>query len=301
MSQTKLTFISLVLVAMTHAQYLPYPSAYNLQNPSLLLNPSINDPQFYSRLLNAGFVFAAPGHHHHGPYNVGGDVVFNPNDGRYTNSVTGDYYDPATGAIYRKKAASPSVPNGYSSPNPPESDRLPWKKNDPVYIPQEYGNYTYEKKVSYGCNDCYYPKAYHGCPVCYIEKTDTNIDKGMASELMKKINEYRLSLGLNAVRFVSNLTKNAVVQNKYMMHVGYLNHDHFKANLATYNYGNETSAYINGTNVDASTGANDFMGIFKYTQEHRDNLLNPDITQCGVGVYKDSAGGKYWGTVLCGN
>lgn len=292
MSHVKLTLISLVLMAMVQPQYIPYPNALAIQNPSLLLNPSINDPQFYNNLLNAGFVFAAPGHHHHGPYNVADNVTFNPNNGRYTNTETGDYYDPATGAIYRKKAAGPSLPNGYSSPNPPESSRLPYKPNDPVYLANDYADYSYEQQVGYTKG---------GCPYCYIKKTDQNIQKEMATELMKKINEYRVSLGLNPVRYVSNLTQNAIIQNQYNKQVGYLNHDHFKANLATYNYGNETSAYINGSNISASAGAADFMGIFKYTQEHRDNLLNPNITQCGVGIYKDASGGKYWGTVLCGN
>jgi uncharacterized protein YkwD len=300
MSYLKLTLISFVLVAMLNAQYIPYPSATALQYPSLVLNPSINDPLFYTNLLNAGFVFPGHGHHQHGPVNVSDDVVYTPSNGRYTNSSTGDYYDPKTGAIYRKKAAAPTVSNGYSSPNPPGSSRLPWK-SDPVYLANDYANYETTSKPSYGCNGCYYPKAYWGCSTCYMEKNDTNIQKDMAAKLMVKINDYRVSLGLNAVRFVSTLTKNAVIQNKYMMNVGYLNHDHFKANLATYSYGNETSAYINGSNVTASAGADDFMGIFKYTPEHRDNLLNSSITQCGVGIYKDATGGKYWGTVLCGN
>lgn len=323
----KLSTTLLCLFIVTNhfnCQYIPFPEADELDERPPYLNPSINDPLFYANHLVPCFKSLCNKlHYGRAAKLLGGGIYYDKRRNIYINIETGDYYDPATGLIYRKSTSAYSRPvNGNVGPNPISTNNPPDEESDKVYLPKKlkaYNRQYYEdsdedcsgcdytgkcekcvKPQHNACGSCWEGKEHNKCGDCFnyqIVKND--IYKEMGIYIVGLLNKYRRQNDLNEVGFSKDLYTVALTQSLYMAHRGYLNNDNFLAHVATYDAGTMTTGYINGRMLSNQQGAEEFMSMWKRSPEHNQNLLSSKVNQCSAAVFYDEQEMKFYATLLC--
>ncbi|WP_346940586.1 CAP domain-containing protein [uncultured Clostridium sp.] len=133
--------------------------------------------------------------------------------------------------------------------------------------------------------------------------TDTGDFSSQIEQLIfTKVNEERARAGMSTLSYSSLMEKYARIKSKDMGDRNYFDHKNLEGELITsqmardgisYRAWGENLAYIGGVS-DINELANQFMINWMNSQGHRENILSPDYTSIGVGVYK--AGNRYYAT-----
>lgn len=326
-NQLKAVLCLVFITGAATAQYIPFPNATKMDRPAPYLNPSINDPLFFDggvRLAGNNFGDNETNRANAVQF-LGSNIYYDPIRKIFINVVTGDYYDPATGLIYRRVAADKNTfVNGRLGPNPVSTKHAPHEKSDPVHLPKEmkakYAKESYSdededcadcerkgqcyrcKRITSkrDCNACWKGNSVANCGSCLNEKMWSNQPYGgMGEVIVLLVNKLRKSYGLRDVKYNKYLNEVAMIQDLYMAHRGYLNNDNFLANISTFKAGNMTTGYIQERSMSDMDGAERFVSMWKRSQEHSDNLLNADIDACGAAVYYDQKASKFIATLIC--
>ncbi len=120
--------------------------------------------------------------------------------------------------------------------------------------------------------------------------------------IFTKVNEERARSGMITLSYSSLMEKYARIKSKDMGDKNYFDHKDLEGELITaqmardgisYRSWGENIAYIGGVS-DINELANQFMTNWMNSQGHRENILSPNFTSIGVGVYK--AGNRYYAT-----
>ena len=120
--------------------------------------------------------------------------------------------------------------------------------------------------------------------------------------IFNKVNEERTKAGVPALSYNSTMETYARVKSKDMGVRNYFDHvdpdgEMITAQMArdgvSYNAWGENIAYIGGVS-DAAALAEQFMTNWMNSDGHRANILSPNFTSIGVGVYK--SGNRYYAT-----
>ncbi len=120
--------------------------------------------------------------------------------------------------------------------------------------------------------------------------------------IFTKVNEERATAGMSTLSYSNLMEKYARIKSKDMGDKNYFDHRNLEGELITaqmardgisYRSWGENIAYIGGVS-DINELANQFMINWMNSQGHRENILSPNFTSIGVGVYK--AGNRYYAT-----
>jgi uncharacterized protein YkwD len=120
--------------------------------------------------------------------------------------------------------------------------------------------------------------------------------------IFTKVNEERARAGMSTLSYSSLMEKYARIKSKDMGDKNYFDHKNLEGELITaqmardgitYRSWGENLAYIGGVS-DINELANQFMTNWMNSQGHRENILSPNFTSIGIGVYK--AGNRYYAT-----
>lgn len=324
-NHVKTIFCIVLAAAAVQAQYTPNPLSTRLGQEPPYLNPSVNDPLFFDNFnvqgLNNNSVAAAQRATAIGF--LGSNIYYDKVRKIFINIVTGDYYDPSTGLIYRRTAVDRGYVNGRVGPNPMSTKHAPYEKSDAVELPKNYKRQIYgnegdsdedchdcERKgqcyrckritPQHDCNSCYGGNVHGGCHKCYQSKMMANLPYQRMGELIIVIiNRLRKENDLPKVTYNKQLYEIAMVQDLYMANRGYLNNDNFMANMSTFRGGNMTTGYLQELRLGDQDGAERFVSMWRKSPEHNENMMNADIDQCGAAVYFDQSSGRFIATLIC--
>jgi uncharacterized protein YkwD len=117
-----------------------------------------------------------------------------------------------------------------------------------------------------------------------------------------KVNEERVQAGMTTLSYSGLMEKYARIKSQDMGDRNYFDHKNPEGELITaqmkrdgisYRSWGENIAYIGGVS-DINELANMFMTNWMNSQGHRENILSPNFTSIGVGVYK--VGNRYYAT-----
>jgi uncharacterized protein YkwD len=120
--------------------------------------------------------------------------------------------------------------------------------------------------------------------------------------IFTKVNEERSRAGMSTISYSSLMEKYARMKSQDMGDKNYFEHKNLEGEFITaqmdrdgisYRSWGENIAYIGGV-TDINELANQFMTNWMNSQGHRENILSPNFTSIGVGVYK--AGNRYYAT-----
>ena len=120
--------------------------------------------------------------------------------------------------------------------------------------------------------------------------------------IFTKVNEERVRAGMSTLSYSGLMEKYARIKSQDMGDRNYFDHKNPEGELITaqmdrdgisYRSWGENIAYIGGVS-DINELANQFMTNWMNSQGHRENILSPNFTSIGVGVYK--AGNRYYAT-----
>ncbi|WP_300262184.1 CAP domain-containing protein [Clostridium sp.] len=120
--------------------------------------------------------------------------------------------------------------------------------------------------------------------------------------IFNKVNEERAKAGVAPLSYSNTMQKYARIKSEDMGVRKYFSHEDpngqlitakMKANGISYNYWGENIAYLSGYSGDSNI-ANQFMTNWMNSSGHRANILSPNFTSIGVGVYK--IGNTYYAT-----
>lgn len=120
--------------------------------------------------------------------------------------------------------------------------------------------------------------------------------------IYKQVNEQRVKAGVAPLSYSDTMQKYARMKSEDMAKNNYFSHENksgkltvdiMKANGVQYSAWGENIAYISGVS-DPTELANMFMKNWMNSPGHRANILSPNFTSIGVGVYKQ--GDKVYAT-----
>lgn len=120
--------------------------------------------------------------------------------------------------------------------------------------------------------------------------------------IFNKVNEERAKAGVAPLSYNNTMQKYARIKSEDMGVKKYFSHEDpngqlitakMKADGVSYNAWGENIAYLSGYSGDANI-ANQFMTNWMNSSGHRANILSPDFTSIGIGVYK--VGNTYYAT-----
>jgi len=120
--------------------------------------------------------------------------------------------------------------------------------------------------------------------------------------IFNKVNEERSKAGVAPLTYNKTMEKYARIKSQDMGDKNYFDHRNLEGELITaqmardgisYRSWGENIAYIGGVS-DINELANQFMINWMNSQGHRENILSPNFTSIGVGVYK--AGNRVYAT-----
>ena len=120
--------------------------------------------------------------------------------------------------------------------------------------------------------------------------------------IFNKVNEERAKAGVAPLSYNNTMQKYARIKSEDMGVKKYFSHEDpngqlitakMKADGVSYNAWGENIAYLSGYSGDANI-ANQFMTNWMNSSGHRANILSPNFTSMGVGVYK--IGNTYYAT-----
>lgn len=315
------------LASAAQAQYIPFPTATKLNQPAPYINPSLNDPLFYDSFRAGPAIAGGLDEQRANAIKfLGSNVFYDAVRKIFINVVSGDYYDPTTGLVYRRVAADRAgFVNGRVGPMAVSSKHAPKHRSDAVDLPKDLKRKVFDKLgdsseeddcrdcerkgqcfrckkhvVKADCNLCWSNKAFANCDHCTRDVIAANAPlKAMGQLIVTVLNKYRRDFDLKDVRFNQHLYETAMVQNLYMANRGYLNEDNFLANISTFKSGLMSTAYVQERKLGDSEGAEKFVGMWRKTPDHNENLTSTNIDQCGAAVYFDEKSGKHFATLVC--
>ncbi len=120
--------------------------------------------------------------------------------------------------------------------------------------------------------------------------------------IFNKVNEERAKAGVAPLSYSNTMQKYARIKSEDMGVRKYFSHEDpngqlitakMKADGVSYNAWGENIAYLGGYSGDSNI-ANQFMTNWMNSSGHRANILSPNFTSIGVGVYK--IGNTYYAT-----
>ena len=120
--------------------------------------------------------------------------------------------------------------------------------------------------------------------------------------IFNKVNEERAKAGVAPLSYSNTMQKYARIKSEDMGVRKYFSHEDpngqlitakMKADGVSYNAWGENIAYLSGYSGDSNI-ANQFMTNWMNSSGHRANILSPNFTSIGVGVYK--IGNTYYAT-----
>lgn len=120
--------------------------------------------------------------------------------------------------------------------------------------------------------------------------------------IFNKVNEERAKAGVAPLSYNNTMQKYARIKSEDMGVKKYFSHEDpngqlitakMKADGVSYKAWGENIAYLSGYSGDANI-ANQFMTNWMNSSGHRANILSPDFTSIGIGVYK--VGNTYYAT-----
>ncbi len=120
--------------------------------------------------------------------------------------------------------------------------------------------------------------------------------------IFTKVNEERSRAGMSTLSYSGIMEKYARIKSQDMGDRNYFDHKNPEGELITaqmsrdgisYRAWGENIAYIGGIS-DINEVADQFMTNWMNSQGHRENILSPNFTSIGVGVYK--TGNRYYAT-----
>jgi uncharacterized protein YkwD len=120
--------------------------------------------------------------------------------------------------------------------------------------------------------------------------------------IFQRVNQERAAAGLPALSYNGTMEYYARVKSKDMGDRGYFDHkdpegrlitDQMKADGVSYSAWGENIAYIQGSKDNAAL-ATQFMDNWMNSPGHRANILSPNFSSIGIGVYK--VGNTYYAT-----
>ena len=120
--------------------------------------------------------------------------------------------------------------------------------------------------------------------------------------IFNKVNEERAKAGVAPLSYSNTMQKYARIKSEDMGLRKYFSHEDpngqlitakMKADGVSYNAWGENIAYLSGYSGDSNI-ANQFMNNWMNSSGHRANILSPNFTSIGIGVYK--IGNTYYAT-----
>lgn len=121
----------------------------------------------------------------------------------------------------------------------------------------------------------------------------SNFMSQVESEIFRLVNVERKKAGVKTLNYSTTMQKYARIKSEDMATRGYFDHRDPQGNLITekmkndgvkYSSWGENIAYIGGES--ASKLASEFMNNWMNSPGHRANILSPNFTGIGIGVYK---------------
>jgi len=131
---------------------------------------------------------------------------------------------------------------------------------------------------------------------------NVNFSPQIEQLIFTKVNEERSRAGMSTLSYSGIMEKYARIKSQDMGDRNYFDHRNPEGELITaqmardgisYRAWGENIAYIGGIS-DINEVADQFMTNWMNSEGHRKNILSPDFTSIGVGVYK--AGNRYYAT-----
>lgn len=124
----------------------------------------------------------------------------------------------------------------------------------------------------------------------------TYIYSDIELEILKLINEHRVSIGLNALQTQNHISYKCLEHNKYMVKNNVMNHDNFSARSE--NIMKLLKAKKIGENVafKYKTAADVVKGWLN-SAGHKENIEG-DYTHFGIAVTSDASGNKYFTNIF---
>jgi len=113
-------------------------------------------------------------------------------------------------------------------------------------------------------------------------------------EVVELINAHRISLGLNTLNILDDVSAAAISHTQYMVGQGKASHDNF------YSRSQHLKAKINAKIVSENvaygfTNAEALVNAWLNSDDHRENIENAELTELGVACKKNNSG-KYFFT-----
>ena len=129
-----------------------------------------------------------------------------------------------------------------------------------------------------------------------VELVNTIAYTAMETEVLKEVNDYRLSIGLNSLSKVDEVTYQADDHTVYMSSNEVVNHDNF--NVRYSNLVSDVGAKSVAENV--AFGYNSAEAVVKAwikSEGHRENIEG-DFTHFGIAIDKDKNGKNYFTNIF---
>lgn len=117
--------------------------------------------------------------------------------------------------------------------------------------------------------------------------------KSIDYEIIEIINNYRVSIGLNTLGLINKVSEEALSHNAYMVNQGKPSHDFFY--LRSQNLKNSINAIKVSENVGFGfTNAQSIVNAWLNSEEHKQNIINPEFTNFGISTKQDENGKNYF-------
>ncbi|MGB7394845.1 MAG: CAP domain-containing protein [Pricia sp.] len=111
-------------------------------------------------------------------------------------------------------------------------------------------------------------------------------------QLLKTVNEHRVSKGLNVLEFNSVAYEHANAHTDYMIALGAINHDNFKVRASEISARTDAEFVAENVAKDYTTASEAFQGWLNSTNHKR--TMEGDFTHTAVSVKKDADGNRYY-------
>ena len=126
-------------------------------------------------------------------------------------------------------------------------------------------------------------------PLDVVEKKNiTEVEQ----QLLKTVNEHRVSKGLNVLEFNSVAYEHANTHTDYMIALGAINHDNFKVRASEISARTDAEFVAENVAKDYTTASEAFQGWLNSTNHKR--TMEGDFTHTAVSVKKDADGNRYY-------
>ena len=119
----------------------------------------------------------------------------------------------------------------------------------------------------------------------------------MDYDIAELINAYRISKGLTNFNILNEASKEAISHNQYMVNQGAPSHDYF------YVRSQNLKKTVNAIAVSENVGygfstAQSLVNAWLNSEEHRENIENPEFTDIGISTKQDAEGKNYFTNIF---